>query len=313
MKFIQDERLNVLKEKIRIHNKLSSELKDLEQRETRKEQSQIESKEILDKEEKEFNDINELSITSIFYSLIGKKEEKLEKERREFLLAKLNFDTLKEEIDLIVQRKKEILNDIIDIEDISNEYNELLKDKEQFLISLNNSRSNEIQVVKDKISNVEFQKKEINQAIGATVPVLEKLEKIYSKLNSAENWGTFDLLGSGLLATAMKHSKIDDAKSLISKTQFDIDNLINELNDVDSNFNIRNTINIDGFYTFSDYFFDGLIFDFIVQEKISKSKNHIKLVKTNVSRLKSQLLMTLKKLDSDKISLLKIHEELISS
>lgn len=313
MKFIQDERLNVLKDKIRIHNKLSSELKDLEQRETRKEQSQIESKEILDKEEKEFNDINELSITSIFYSLIGKKEEKLEKERREFLLAKLNFDTLKEEIDLIVQRKKEILNDIIDIEDISNEYNELLKDKEQFLISLNNSRSNEIQVVKDKISNVEFQKKEINQAIGATVPVLEKLEKIYSKLNSAENWGTFDLLGSGLLATAMKHSKIDDAKSLISKTQFDIDNLINELNDVDSNFNIRNTINIDGFYTFSDYFFDGLIFDFIVQEKISKSKNHIKLVKTNVSRLKSQLLMTLKKLDSDKISLLKIHEELISS
>lgn len=313
MKFIQDERLNVLKEKIRIHNKLSSELKDLEQRETRKEQSQIESKEILDKEEKEFNDINELSITSIFYSLIGKKEEKLEKERREFLLAKLNFNTLKEEIDLIVQRKKEILNDIIDIEDISNEYNELLKDKEQFLISLNNSRSNEIQVVKDKISNVEFQKKEINQAIGATVPVLEKLEKIYSKLNSAENWGTFDLLGSGLLATAMKHSKIDDAKSLISKTQFDIDNLINELNDVDSNFNIRNTINIDGFYTFSDYFFDGLIFDFIVQEKISKSKNHIKLVKTNVSRLKSQLLMTLKKLDSDKISLLKIHEELISS
>lgn len=312
MKFIQDERLNVLKEKIRIHNKLSSELKDLEQRETRKEQSQIESKEILDKEEKEFNDINELSITSIFYSLIGKKEEKLEKERREFLLAKLNFDTLKEEIDLIVQRKKEILNDIIDIEDISNEYNELLKDKEQFLISLNNSRSNEIQVVKDKISNVEFQKKEINQAIGATVPVLEKLEKIYSKLNSAENWGTFDLLGSGLLATAMKHSKIDDAKSLISKTQFDIDNLINELNDVDSNFNIRNTINIDGFYTFSDYFFDGLIFDFIVQEKISKSKNHIKLVKTNVSRLKSQLLMTLKKLDSDKISLLKIHEDLIS-
>jgi hypothetical protein len=313
MKFIQDERLNILKEKIRTHNKLSSELKDLEQRETRKEQSQIESKEILDKEEKEFNDINELSINSIFYSLIGKKEEKLEKERQEFLLAKLNFDTLKEEIDLIVQRKKEILHNIIDVEDISNEYKKLLTDKEQFLISLNNSRSNEIQVVKDKISNVEFQKKEINQAIRATIPVLEKLEQIYSKLNSAENWGAFDLLGSGLLATAVKHSKIDDAKSLISKTQFDIDNLINELNDVDINFNIRNTINIDGFYTFSDFFFDGLIFDFIVQEKISKSKNHIKLIKTNVSRLKSQLLMTLKKLDSDRINLLKIHEELISS
>lgn len=313
MKFIQDERLNILKEKIRTHNKLSSELKDLEQRQTRKEQSQIESKEILDKEEKEFNNINELSINSIFYSLIGKKEEKLEKERQEFLLAKLNFDTLKEEIDLIVQRKKEILNDIIDIEDISNEYKKLLRDKEQFLISLNNSRSNEIQVVKDKISNVEFQKKEINQAIRATIPVLEKLEQIYSKLNSAENWGAFDLLGSGLLATAIKHSKIDDAKSLISKTQFDIDNLINELNDVDINFNIKNTINIDGFYTFSDFFFDGLIFDFIVQEKISKSKNHIKLIKTNVSRLKSQLLMTLKKLDSDSMNLLKRHEEIISN
>ncbi|RKS42509.1 hypothetical protein BC962_3267 [Gillisia mitskevichiae] len=313
MKFIKDDRLYILKEKIRTHNKLSSELKDLELRRTRKEQSQIESKEILDKEKKEFNNINELSINSIFYSLIGKKEEKLEKERQEFLLAKLNFDTLKEEIDLIVQRKKEILKDIFNIEDINKEYNELLADKEKFLISLNNSRSNEIQVVKDKISNVEFQKKEIDQAILATIPVLEKLEQIYSKLNSAENWGVFDLLGSGLLATAIKHSKIDDAKSLISKTQFDIDNLINELNDVDIKYNIRNTINIDGFYTFSDFFFDGLIFDFIVQEKISKSKNHIKFIKTNVSRLKSQLLMTLKKLDSDRMDLIKRNEELISS
>ena len=313
MKFIQEERLQVLKEKLRIHDKMISELKDLEHRENKKEKIQTESKLILDKEEKEFHNINDLSLHSIFYSLLGKKEEKLEKERQEYLLAKLNFETLKEETDLIVQRKKEILNEIVNIEDISNEYNKLLKEKEQFLISLNNSKSNEIHIVKEKISAIEFQKKEINQAIEATIPIKENLEKIYSKLNSAENWGTFDLLGSGLLATAFKHSNIDDAKSLISKTQFDIENLMNELKDVDINLNIKNTIDIDGFYTFSDYFFDGLIFDFIVQEKISKSKNHIKLIMTNVSRLKSQLLRTLKNNESDKIKLLRKHEEIISS
>jgi hypothetical protein len=311
MKFIKEERLNVLTEKIRVHKKFTSELKELEQRLIRKEQSQRQRKEILEKEEKEFNNINESSISSIFYSLIGKKEEKLEKERREFLLAKLNFENSQEEIDLINQRKIEISYKIDVIKGINNEYEKLIKDKEQFLISLNNSRSKEIQLVKDKICNVDIQTREIKQAIQASIPVLDKLEKIYSKLNSAENWGAFDLLGSGLLATAVKHSKIDDAKSLVSKTQFDIDNLINELNDVDTDYNIKNTINIEGFYTFSDFFFDGLIFDFIVQQKISKSKNHIKTIRTKVLKINRELLLTLKKLESDKIKLIKSHEELI--
>ena len=38
-------------------------------------------------------------------------------------------------------------------------------------------------------------------------------------LNSAEGWGTWDLLGGGLISDLAKHSHIDDAKNDVANAQ----------------------------------------------------------------------------------------------
>lgn len=85
----------------------SSSLLNLEKRLSHKMQLKKDAVRILNKEEKEFNRINNLSLTSLFYLFLGTKEQKLDKERQEYLLAKLNFDTLEDEI-LMIESKRSI-------------------------------------------------------------------------------------------------------------------------------------------------------------------------------------------------------------
>ena len=46
--------------------------------------------------------------------------------------------------------------------------------------------------------------------------------KSQEKLNSASNWGIFDMFGGGLFSAIMKHSKMDDAQQLMEAAKTDL-------------------------------------------------------------------------------------------
>ena len=54
--------------------------------------------------------------------------------------------------------------------------------------------------------------KEIQEAIQAANHALACLSQADTYLQSAKNWGLFDMLGGGALTTFFKHSKMDDAR-----------------------------------------------------------------------------------------------------
>jgi hypothetical protein len=87
--------------------------------------------------------------------------------------------------------------------------------------------------------------------------------------------------------TAIKHSKIDDARSQASIAQSRIRRFRHELADV--NVRCQAAVQIGGFARFADYFFDGLIADWYVQSKIGRSKE-------SVSRAQRQVRSALGKL-----------------
>lgn len=61
----------------------------------------------------------------------------------------------------------------------------------------------------------EIMRREMKEAIDAGERALRTLRSAQEKLNSAGNWGIFDMLGGGLFSTIMKRSKMDDAKMLM--------------------------------------------------------------------------------------------------
>jgi hypothetical protein len=111
--------------------------------------------------------------------------------------------------------------------------------------------------------------KEITEAVAAGNNVLSDLEQAIQSLGSAENWGVWDMLGGGLISDMIKHSHIDDARALVNKVQTNISQFKRELADVRNDVEIQ--INIGELASFADFFFDGLITDWIVQSKIEDS------------------------------------------
>ncbi len=128
---------------------------------------------------------------------------------------------------------------------------------------------------------------EIREAIAAGERALNSLYAAQSKLKSARGWGIFDMLGGGLLSDLMKHSRMNDASSYMEASRRDLEKFKRELADVSTSYNLR--MDVDGFLTFADFFFDGLIADYLVQTKISQAREQVDEAIAKVSQILTEL------------------------
>ena len=167
-----------------------------------------------------------------------------------------------------------------------------MKHKEEFILQSNDGNSQNLLQLMDSLSDLEIQKKEVTEAIGSGEAAQTELGSVINSLESAQDWGTWDILGGGLLATAAKHSHIDEAKEYAHQTKIALIRFQNELSDVNLIMNID--INIGSFETFADYFFDGLISDWIVQSGINESLDSVHLVANDVDNVIGSLKEKLK-------------------
>lgn len=74
--------------------------------------------------------------------------------------------------------------------------------------------------------------KERREAIAAGNRALNSLRAAQNNLNSAKNWGLWDMFGGGFISTMVKHSKMDQAKENMEQAKYDLRNFSRELNDV---------------------------------------------------------------------------------
>ena len=113
---------------------------------------------------------------------------------------------------------------------------------------------------------------EIREAISAGEYALSCLYDARSKLNSASTWGIIDIFGGGLISTFLKHSRIDEARNSMTQARNALQSFSKELRDVDS---MQPGFDVDGFLSFADFFFDGVLVDVLVQSRISKAKTQV--------------------------------------
>lgn len=117
------------------------------------------------------------------------------------------------------------------------------------------------------------QEKEIKEAIYAIDTTLGYLNEAKGYLNSASNWGIFDMLGGGFFSTMIKRGKMNDANRCLEKAKRSVINTKKELNDINQTIDVD--LEIDGFLSFADYFFDGLVADWMVQSKINSAQKQV--------------------------------------
>lgn len=125
--------------------------------------------------------------------------------------------------------------------------------------------------------------REINEARTAGREALYSLQQAEEKLSSARSWGIFDMLGGGLISTMVKHSKINDASDLMEEAQRKLLVFQRELRDVQMPTRFR--VQIGDFLTFADFFFDGLIADWMVQSRIGEAREQVREASERVRQM----------------------------
>lgn len=277
-----NEQLLTLKEKINEKNRYERLLLQTRQKLQSESQKLKELTKILSKEKYDVKRLEGVSITSLFYNVLGTKEQKLDKERQEFIAAKLKHDSSQSSIKVLERDISHFESRFTALGNPEEEYDALLKEKEQLLMKV---KSKELLNIINQLSNLSAIRKELDEAISAGDEVRHELANVLNNLKSAKNWGTFDLVGGGILATAVKHSKMDDAKQSVQKVQYLMHKFQRELSDLSGRSKFDLGVELSSFETFGDYFFDGLIFDWVVQSKINRSHQNVNNVEKDISDL----------------------------
>lgn len=114
---------------------------------------------------------------------------------------------------------------------------------------------------------------EIREAVAAGERALTSLRRAQEKLDSARNWGLFDLFGGGFITDMIKHSRMNDASALMENARADLLVFQRELRDVCVPMEFR--MEVSDFLTFADFFFDGVIADYLVQSKIADARAQV--------------------------------------
>lgn len=115
--------------------------------------------------------------------------------------------------------------------------------------------------------------KEKREAIAAGHRALNSLRAAQNDLDSAKNWGLWDMFGGGFFSTMIKRSKMDAAKGNMEQAKYDLQIFSRELRDVSVSYNLE--METGDFLSFADWFFDGFIVDWMVQERIGKARSQV--------------------------------------
>ncbi|MED5017999.1 hypothetical protein P9847_11870 [Paenibacillus chibensis] len=265
----ENTRLTELKESMRNKAKWEKRLQELDV-ELKTREGEVEDwKRRLAEEEKDVDRLTGASLSSLFYGMIGKKEERLEREQLEVLEAKAKYDAAVRAAEDIRKQIGDMTELLKDVRFSDFEYERILKEKESILLR----QDEKLAELAERRADTELQLKELKEAVQAGHAVLYDLEQARDYLQSARNWGTYDMLGGGMMSTYLKHGKIDEAMDYIHDAQRSLSRFGKELQDVQMNLSIE--IDIGSFLRFSDYFFDGFIADWMVQGRIKDTLNQV--------------------------------------
>ncbi len=241
------------------------------------------------REQEDVDRLEHKGLTRFVLSLSDRYEEKLSQEKKEAYQALMKYETAKRELDGIlydISAAEAVIQSLAGCEE---ELEQALKEREKQAADSDAGFRDEIYSLHEELAVFESRKVELEEAIDAGRQAMFCVGSVIEGIDSAKNWGVADILGGGLIITLVKHSKIDDAQCSMEKLQVALRRFKNELSDVER---IDGDLSIDfsDMLRFGDWFFDGLIFDIMVQNRLNTSRE-------NVTRVRSKIAKALQALD----------------
>lgn len=295
------------------HQKIERHLIELAKKIDKENKQLAELTKKLDSEADDIADLEKMSLKSVFHKILGSKEEQIEKERQEYLQFSLKYDEAKKTLELL-EYEREVLEKKFDQgKGLEAKLAQLLKRREQEVMFQNPKIAQQVNGIVQKVQQHERMIFEIEEALAVGKDAQYLLDQIVGYLNQAKSWGQWDMAGRQRHAGRMKHSQIDRAKNLSYKVKYNLEQFEKELKDVYRNQSFELNLTFASFSGFTDIFFDNLLTDWLVQQKIQNTLTSVQSVRDKVIRLRHSLQAEVPIIEEQIFSLEEKRQQLIAN
>lgn len=239
------------------------------------------------KEERDVEKLEKFTLSAVWAALRGNKDEELDREKAEAYAARLRLQEAERQRDEIRYEIRMRQDRIKASETCEQRYETVLREKAEDVRKTNPILAEKLSELEQRELGLTSRRKELQEALAAGRQTLDNVRSVIVDLDDAEGWSTWDILGGGLIADAMKYSSMDEAQKKIEWVQSDLRRYEAELADVAQTavFDLQP----DGFLQFADFFWDNIFADFAVRDHIYQSQDRMQGLKHQVERIQTGL------------------------
>ena len=227
------------------------------------------------------------SLAAFFYQMVGRMDEKLDKEQQEAYAARVRYDAAARELASIDADLARLEARLKGLSGCEQRYQDALMERFREIKETNSPAAQELMESESRVVDLKLRRREIREAIQAGKKALKQTEAVLESLDSARGWSTMDLVGGGIWSDLAKYDHLDEAQEQVEQLQVDLRRFKTELADVEINAEIQ--VTIEGFLRFADFFFDNLFTDWEVRDRIDQSIDQVRDTKRQIQRVLDKL------------------------
>ena len=201
-------------------------------------------KSVMDIEEADVTNLEKQNLVTLFYSIVGTKAEKLDKEKAEADTARINYELAKSELDGLSAEIKKCEKKLRYLDRCEEKYEELLKEKKLYVKSMETSKNDELLRLETRIAELELKLAELAEAkaegervCSIARAIIRKLGEVHSYHNSMQGNGKYvGYTMVDLMLEDIRNSRIAD--NMLAELPIQLERFKAELADTDLTFDI---------------------------------------------------------------------------
>ena len=279
------------KQKIEIH------LINLERRIKAYEKEAARLLRLVDQEEENYHKLEKLNLRALFFKVLGTKEKELEKERQDYLMSFLKYQSSVKNLESLRFEKEVLTKQLSGLHNAEKIFNKkFAKGGNRLEAHLSAKGKQKLKAVDLRLLNHEARIKELREAVKAGKKAETTLMRLIHDLSNINQWGNSNIAkrndrisGRGRSASPTKKRFVTQSKKDAQKANILLEHFETEIQDIQKHFKIDYRNYIKSFEDFLDIFYDNLITDWIVKKNLKNSTFAIQTVHDKVSRIMAML------------------------
>lgn len=246
-----------------------------------------EKKIALDKENYDVEKLEGLSIEGFVHLLKGTLIDKLDKEEKEAMIAKNQYEFACQELDVCLKEISLCRERIKDKFLVEREYLDFIKTEEKKMIHMASDDAIKVKTILDTVYYNNEKIREIGEAVEAGDSLIDAFNCILQGFSNAEDLGIVDVLESGLLVSDCSNETVKSANEQLVLIQQLIRRYHIEVLDVLGVCDVKLDTSV--LLLFSDQFIEDIIQSLDLEDKLVRTTKHIKSMLSLLNDSKERL------------------------